>query len=151
MMIKYGFMNASMEDDAIYTNTNHEELEDNVDTIEDEDRRNSSFDSNNMEITRETLDADFKICANNLEIAKSKLEDSIQTMLKIIEERETSVQIIQSIHTAVECIEISIKAFPNSLKENCEKSINDLKHRIKKQQKKNNIKKKQRIVPSLLG
>ena len=145
---KYGFMNASMEDDAIYTNTNHEELEDNVDTIEDEDRRNSSFDSNNMEITRETLDADFKICANNLEIAKSKLEDSIQTMLKIIEERETSVQIIQSIHTAVECIEISIKAFPNSLKENCEKSINDLKHRIKKQQKKNNIKKKQRIVPS---
>ena len=95
---KYGFMNASMEDDAIYTNTNHEELEDNVDTIEDEDRRNSSFDSNNMEITRETLDADFKICANNLEIAKSKLEDSIQTMLKIIEERETSVQIIQSIH-----------------------------------------------------
>jgi hypothetical protein len=94
------------------------------------------------EITRETLDSDFKICANNLEAAKTELEESMQVMLKIIEDRETSVQIIQSIEIAIECVEISCKAFPNALKTTCKNII----AKVEEKQIKGNKKKRAKLL-----
>ena len=77
----------------------------------------SSFESTtNIEISRETLDNDFKICANKLEVAKEGLQAAMGEMLNIIKMRECSGQIIKSIQIASKCMMICSTAFPSQFK-----------------------------------
>lgn len=77
----------------------------------------SSFESTtNIEISRETLDKDFKVCANKLEVAKEGLQTAMGEMLNIIKSRECSGQIMKSIQIASNCMMICSTAFPTQLK-----------------------------------
>ena len=77
----------------------------------------SSFESTtNIEISRETLDNDFKICANRLEVAKEGLQAAMGEMLDIIKMRERSGQIIKSIQIVSRCMMICSTAFPSQFK-----------------------------------